>query len=442
MPTESRDSDDENNFLINEDNTRVSAETNSQKTPMKSTNSNPKLPRSNNAPSTKSNTESAQKLSPFSKLRQRSRKFVGLLKTLGLVATFIALLGVTVADNEPQNQLLADQNILKSADIPPQTPTDVANLPSSSSYVISDPGPSAQDSPQQTAPHERSVLENPAYDEAHIDTALAHINNGEEAIVTGTGTGTTMTQLDQSQAQILAPHNDDTFVPTNSPPLPQTQFMDDTISSQMSPSSGEMGTNNAPGKRRQYIPPPMAVAAPGFVAGNSPLGGLAFAAPGMPGPPPALNVCPSGGPSLPVECDPKRPWPQCPPQSYCYATNSVDIGPYYCCPIWSTYGAQWRPATPFYNYAPPPPPNWPDAMRMAAQFPAGAVGLPPMRKSKKEPRFADAIDTEIIGDEPTEEQRKIAAVVNDWVSRQEMQNEIAPEAGNTEISPGMEQTKS
>uniref|UniRef100_A0A914CPD9 Uncharacterized protein n=1 Tax=Acrobeloides nanus TaxID=290746 RepID=A0A914CPD9_9BILA len=47
-----------------------------------------------------------------------------------------------------------------------------------------------------------------------------------------------------------------------------------------------------------------------------------------------VGQCP-GGPSLPVECDPKRPWPQCPPQSYCYATNS-DVGPYFCCPIWST----------------------------------------------------------------------------------------------------------
>ncbi|CAL2041461.1 unnamed protein product [Caenorhabditis brenneri] len=46
-----------------------------------------------------------------------------------------------------------------------------------------------------------------------------------------------------------------------------------------------------------------------------------------------------GGPSLPIECDPKRPWPQCPPQSYCYATGTVDIGPYFCCPVWSTYGA-------------------------------------------------------------------------------------------------------
>jgi hypothetical protein len=39
------------------------------------------------------------------------------------------------------------------------------------------------------------------------------------------------------------------------------------------------------------------------------------------------------GPSLPIKCDPKRPWPACPPQSYCYATNSVDIGPYFCCPV-------------------------------------------------------------------------------------------------------------
>lgn len=50
------------------------------------------------------------------------------------------------------------------------------------------------------------------------------------------------------------------------------------------------------------------------------------------GPAPAVGTCP-GGASLPIECDPKRPWPQCPPQSYCYATNTVDIGPYFCCPI-------------------------------------------------------------------------------------------------------------
>lgn len=71
---------------------------------------------------------------------------------------------------------------------------------------------------------------------------------------------------------------------------------------------------NDHGKRRQYIPGPV----------------VPLAAP--PVPVPAAGVCP-GGPSLPVECDPKRPWPQCPPQSYCYATNSVDIGPYFCCPV-------------------------------------------------------------------------------------------------------------
>ncbi|VDO30783.1 unnamed protein product [Heligmosomoides polygyrus] len=42
--------------------------------------------------------------------------------------------------------------------------------------------------------------------------------------------------------------------------------------------------------------------------------------------------CPGGVPSLSIECDPRRPWPRCPPQTYCYATNVVDIGPYFCCP--------------------------------------------------------------------------------------------------------------
>ncbi|KAL7079373.1 hypothetical protein ACQ4LE_001646 [Meloidogyne hapla] len=97
---------------------------------------------------------------------------------------------------------------------------------------------------------------------------------------------------------------------------------------------------------------------------------------GNPLPSPA-SACP-GGPPLPIECDPKRPWPQCPPQSYCYATNSVDIGPYFCCPVWSTYGAAWRPATPFYNYIPPPPPNWPEPMQMAASPRYG-----PFRKNLK-----------------------------------------------------------
>jgi len=45
----------------------------------------------------------------------------------------------------------------------------------------------------------------------------------------------------------------------------------------------------------------------------------------------------------------------------------------------STYGAAWRPATPFYNYVPPPPPNWAEpAMQMAASPRFG-----PFRKNLK-----------------------------------------------------------
>lgn len=81
----------------------------------------------------------------------------------------------------------------------------------------------------------------------------------------------------------------------------------------------------------------------------------------------AQSACP-GGESLGKPCDAKRPWPQCPPQSYCYAVNSVDIGPYYCCPVWSTYGAQWRPAAPFYPYYPPMPYNWPYIIQATANW--------------------------------------------------------------------------
>jgi len=77
--------------------------------------------------------------------------------------------------------------------------------------------------------------------------------------------------------------------------------------------------------------------------------------------------CP-GGDSIGKPCDAKRPWPQCPPQSYCYAVNTVDIGPYYCCPVWSTYGAQWRPAAPFYPYYPPMPYNWPYIVQATANW--------------------------------------------------------------------------
>ncbi|CCD64853.1 uncharacterized protein CELE_T25E4.1 [Caenorhabditis elegans] len=121
-----------------------------------------------------------------------------------------------------------------------------------------------------------------------------------------------------------------------------------------------------------------------------------------------VGQCP-GGPSLPIECDPKRPWPQCPPQSYCYATNSVDIGPYFCCPIWSTYGAAWRPATPFYNYVPPVPANWPDVARMTANWPAAAVAMP-LKARKQQKNEGD--------DEETEDEQKIGSAIDGWVERQ------------------------
>lgn len=85
----------------------------------------------------------------------------------------------------------------------------------------------------------------------------------------------------------------------------------------------QMPTGSGSTKRRQYIQPGGGAGAFGPHTGG-------FAPPAAP---PSAGVCPSGDPSLPIECDPKRPWPQCPPQSYCYATNTVDIGPYFCCPI-------------------------------------------------------------------------------------------------------------
>ncbi|KAK5972602.1 hypothetical protein GCK32_004139 [Trichostrongylus colubriformis] len=44
------------------------------------------------------------------------------------------------------------------------------------------------------------------------------------------------------------------------------------------------------------------------------------------------GMCPGNVRSLNIDCDPKNPWPRCPPQTYCYATDNVDMGPYYCCP--------------------------------------------------------------------------------------------------------------
>ncbi|KAF8360763.1 hypothetical protein PRIPAC_87686 [Pristionchus pacificus] len=168
-------------------------------------------------------------------------------------------------------------------------------------------------------------------------------------------------------------------------------------------STGEDIVNNGE-KRRQYVARPVVAAAPVLP--------VVAAQPAVVAP---VGQCP-GGPSLPIECDPKRPWPQCPPQSYCYATNSVDIGPYFCCPIWSTYGAAWRPATPFYNYVPPPPPNWgPELGRLVANWPSAAVGIPaayaPL-KAKKQQNFNADDDAE---EEKKED--KIAASINSWMER-------------------------
>uniref|UniRef100_A0A7I4Y5A7 Secreted protein n=1 Tax=Haemonchus contortus TaxID=6289 RepID=A0A7I4Y5A7_HAECO len=44
------------------------------------------------------------------------------------------------------------------------------------------------------------------------------------------------------------------------------------------------------------------------------------------------GMCPGGIVPLAIDCDPKHPWPRCPSQTYCFATDSVDLGPYYCCP--------------------------------------------------------------------------------------------------------------
>ncbi|KAK5972605.1 hypothetical protein GCK32_004142 [Trichostrongylus colubriformis] len=165
-------------------------------------------------------------------------------------------------------------------------------------------------------------------------------------------------------------------------------------------------------KRRQYVQP---LAGAAQVPRNVQLAAPVFApavpvaaAPAIAFEPAVVaptGQCP-GGPSLPIECDPKRPWPQCPPQSYCYATNSVDIGPYFCCPVWSTYGAAWRPATPFYNYVPPMPANWPDVMKVTANWPAAAVAFPV--KARK--------PTSNQGEE--EEETKIGSSINEWMERQ------------------------
>uniref|UniRef100_A0A183CRP1 Uncharacterized protein n=1 Tax=Globodera pallida TaxID=36090 RepID=A0A183CRP1_GLOPA len=161
-----------------------------------------------------------------------------------------------------------------------------------------------------------------------------------------------------------------TMVPSGGQQQSDADAMNESPPSQ-GPSSSSSEPNMAKGRQfNQYALPGAAL--------PEPMGGIGLGAG------PAAGTCP-GGVSLNIECDPKRPWPQCPPQSYCYATNTVDIGPYFCCPVWSTYGAAWRPSTPFYAYAPPPPPNWPEPMRMAAAPWTGG----PVRKERREQRFSN-----------------------------------------------------
>ncbi|CAL2041462.1 unnamed protein product [Caenorhabditis brenneri] len=108
------------------------------------------------------------------------------------------------------------------------------------------------------------------------------------------------------------------------------------------------------------------------------------------------------------------------------AINSVDIGPYFCCPVWSTYGAAWSPATPFHNYVPPVPSNWPDSteiclhghhpsrllyfpiFQMTANWPAAAVSVPV--KARKPTK----------NDEEDQLPDGISSSINSWVQRQKL----------------------
>uniref|UniRef100_A0A0M3IAD6 Secreted protein n=1 Tax=Ascaris lumbricoides TaxID=6252 RepID=A0A0M3IAD6_ASCLU len=138
---------------------------------------------------------------------------------------------------------------------------------------------------------------------------------------------------------------------------------------------------------------------------------------GAPSSIPQQGQCP-GGPSLPIHCDPKRPWPQCPPQSYCYATNSVDVGPYFCCPIWSTYGSLWRPTGPNYNYIPPMPENWPDVIRMTANWPSSAVGIPSgntYQGAAPQPYGFRSQKYNAYNDDVEAQKRSIETSINEWM---------------------------
>uniref|UniRef100_A0A915DT71 Uncharacterized protein n=1 Tax=Ditylenchus dipsaci TaxID=166011 RepID=A0A915DT71_9BILA len=259
------------------------------------------------------------------------------------------------------------------------------NLSSSSSYVISDPGPAAA---QPTAVGPPPLL-----------SPMSGVTTSPIS-----GTGSSMPLNDAPHSALAA------------------ALMDDVPLLEEPPQSIEPSTSTST-KRRQYIPPGAGAIAPSFGLPSAFQEVLPLRHREVLLHPLAFVLAEA----LHYQCDPKRPWPQCPPQSYCYATNTVDIGPYFCCPIWSTYGAAWRPATPFYNYALPSP-NWPDVMRLAAQWPAGAVGMPPLRKSKKEPRFVD--EEQDAAAPPSEDQQKIVSVMNDWIERQE---HLDGEAGQSSV---------
>uniref|UniRef100_A0A914H105 Uncharacterized protein n=1 Tax=Globodera rostochiensis TaxID=31243 RepID=A0A914H105_GLORO len=358
---------------------------------------------------------------------------------------------------------------------------------SSSSFVLADPNndasafsPPAEPSPilpatpQQQQADAAAQLGMPPGDAAAPSTAndfqqqqtAPQLLDQNQSAATKAGTGGYGTMVpsggqQQSDAEAMnesPPSQASAAFFVASPPTPTAQFH---FIPWLGPSSSSSEPNMAKGRQfNQYALPGAAL--------PEPMGGIGLGAG------PAAGTCP-GGVSLNIECDPKRPWPQCPPQSYCYATNTVDIGPYFCCPVWSTYGAAWRPSTPFYAYAPPPPPNWPEPMRMAAAPWTGG----PVRKERREQRFSNeeeppaalmtpadggapaamvalpaamvappaammappaammappaAIMAPADGEAPAalmtpDEQRKIVQVMNDWVERQKVAAVPSPPA--------------
>ncbi|VDM56366.1 unnamed protein product, partial [Angiostrongylus costaricensis] len=122
--------------------------------------------------------------------------------------------------------------------------------------------------------------------------------------------------------------------------------------------------------------------------------------------------CPDG-PPLPITCDPKHPWPTCPPQSYCYATNSVDFGPYYCCPM-SASGPSWRTTAHFYSSVQPMPYSLPNVITETAHWPASA-GTPPLKSRKCSMRNCFNIH-----EENKEMKKTIKFLIDRWMEKQNL----------------------